>query len=64
MRTCAKCRNLGDYYHGYFMRDPHYECELEWHLTGWEKRLNDISKVPDDCPIKKYGLEHVYKGSE
>lgn len=46
------------------MRDPHYECELEWHLTGWEKRLNDISKVPDDCPIKKYGLERIYKDSE
>lgn len=61
--TKSEKQESHDFSRGRF-NDPHYECELEWHITGWEKRLNDISKVPDDCPIKKYGLEHVYKDSE
>ena len=49
--TCDKCRHIGRYETGPYVRSPHCCCELIWQLKKEEYRVNKNS-LDKNCPLK------------
>lgn len=48
-KKCGKCKSLGDYTRGPYVRSPHYCCELIWRLFQQDYRVNP-EELDEHCP--------------
>lgn len=49
--TCGKCKFIGRYKDGPYVRNPHCCCELLWQLEEEEHRVREDT-LYDECPLK------------
>ena len=52
---CGKCKHIGRYTEGPYVRSPHYCCELMWQLYDEDYRVNP-EKLDSKCPLKSLAV--------